>query len=156
LVTQPVQYGTKIKALSVLLNVDYKIPFEKIEQLLTDLYSCSFNESTAISANLTCFDALSSTEENIKIEILKSKSAHFDETGMRVEGKLHWFHTASTGLFTYLFVHAYRGKKALQSVESLIKDFKNWASYDCWASYFDFKDCSHALCNPISYVNSKD
>jgi transposase len=147
LVNQPVQYGTKIKALSVLLNVDYKIPFEKIEQLLTDLYSCSFNESTAISANLTCFDALASTEENIKTEILKSESAHFDETGMRVEGKLHWFHTASTGLFTYLFVHTYRGKKALQSAESLIKDFKNWAIHDCWASYFDFKDCSHALCN---------
>ena len=32
-VSQPVQYGSKIKALSVLLNTDYKIPFEKIEQL---------------------------------------------------------------------------------------------------------------------------
>lgn len=152
LVTQPVQYGTKIKALSVLLNIDYKIPFEKIEQLLSDLYNCSFNESTAISANLMCFDALSSTEEIIKTEILKSESVHFDESGtppagMRVEGKLHWFHTASTGLFTYLFVHTHRGKKALQSIESLIKDFKNWAIHDCWASYFDFKDCSHALCN---------
>lgn len=147
LVTQPVQYGTKIKALSVLLNVDYKIPFEKIEQLLADLYNCSFNESTAISANLTCFDALSSTEEIIKTKILNSGSVHFDETGMRVEGKLHWFHTASTGLFTHLFVHTHRGKKALQSAESLIKDFKNWAVHDCWASYFDFKGCSHALCN---------
>ena len=147
LVSQPVQYGTKIKAISVLLNVDYKIPFEKVEQLMYDLYNCSFNESTAISANLTCFNALASTEESIKTEILKAESAHFDETGMRVEGKLHWFHTASTSLFTYLFVHTHRGKKALQSAESLIKDFKNWAIHDCWTSYFDFKDCSHALCN---------
>jgi transposase len=146
-VSQPVQYGTKIKALSVLLNTDYKIPFEKIEQLLGDLYDCSFNESTAISANLTCFDALETIESSIKSEILQSQSVHFDETGMRVEGKLHWFHTASTTLFTYLFVHAKRGKEALNSSYSLIKDFKNWAIHDCWASYFDFKNCSHALCN---------
>ncbi len=147
LVSQPVQYGTKIKALSVLLNTDYKVPFEKIEQLLGDLYACSFNESTAINANLTCFDALWATEETIKAEILNAQAAHFDETGMRVEGKLHWFHVASTALFTYLFVHKHRGEKALRSTASLLKDFKNWAIHDCWMSYFGFKDCSHALCN---------
>ena len=57
------------------------------------------------------------------------------------------FHTASTAFFTYLFVHTHRGKKALQFAKSLIKDFKNWAVHDCWASYFDFSDCSHVLCN---------
>ena len=146
-VNQPVQYGSKIKALSVLLNTDYKIPFEKIEQLLGDLYGCSFNESTAISANITCFNGLEITQETIKEQILYSQVAHFDETGMRVEGKLHWFHTASTALFTYLFVHTHRGKEAFQSAQSLIKNFKNWAIHDCWASYFDLKECSHALCN---------
>lgn len=147
MVNQPVQYGSKIKALSVLLNTDYKVPFEKIEQLLGDLYGCSFNESTAIRANITCFDGLACTETIIKAQILNSNVVNFDETGMRVEGKLHWFHTASTALFTYLFVHNHRGKEALQSAKSLIKDFKNWAVHDCWASYFDFSDCSHALCN---------
>jgi len=146
-VGQPVQYGTKIKALSVLLNTDYKIPFEKISQLLSDLYSCSFNESTAISANQACFDALETVQESIKSKILQAQVTHFDETGMRVEAKLHWFHTASTILFTYLFVHAKRGAEALNSSESLIKDFTNWAIHDCWASYFEFKQCAHALCN---------
>lgn len=142
-----VQYGTKIKALSVLLSTDYRMPFDKIEQLFSDLYDCSFNESTAICANQTCFEALEPVEASIKSAILATDAAHFDETGMRVEGKLHWFHTASTTLFTYLFVHAKRGKEALKSSYSVIKDFKNWAIHDCWASYFDFTDCSHALCN---------
>ncbi len=146
-VSQPVQYGHKIKALSVLLNTDYKIPFEKIEQLLGDLYSCSFNESTAISANIACFDALETTQERIKEQILNAQVVHFDETGMRVEGKLHWFHSASTALFTYLFVDAHRGKQALVSAQSLIKDFGNRAVHDCWPAYFEFTDCSHALCN---------
>jgi transposase len=147
MVSQPVQYGSKIKALSVLLNTDYKIPIEKIEQLFGDLYACSFNESTVLSANSTCFDALEPTEQVIKKAILDSPVAHFDETGMRVCGHLEWFHVASTSLFTYLFVHAKRGKQALQSSFSLIKDFKNWAIHDCWQSYFDFKDLKHGLCN---------
>jgi transposase len=142
-----VQYGIKIKALSVLLSTDYRMPFDKIEQLFSDLYACSFNESTAICANQSCFEALEPIESNIKSALLASDTVHFDETGMRVEAKLHWFHTASTTLFTYLFVHTKRGKEALNSSYSLLKDFKNWAIHDCWASYFDFKNCSHALCN---------
>jgi transposase len=142
-----VQYGTNIKSLSILLNTDYKIPFDKIEQLFADIYSCTFNESTAITANNTCFEALAPIETTIKTEILASKVAHFDETGMRVEGKLNWFHVACTTLFTYLFVHPKRGKEALNSAQSLINDFKNWAIHDCWKSYFDFTTCYHALCN---------
>lgn len=142
-----VQYGTNIKSLSVLLSVDYKVPFDKIEQLFSDLYQCSFNESTAISANTAFFEALAPIELTIKSKILDSPVVHFDETGMRVDGKLHWFHAACTAFFTYLFVHRKRGKEALNSEESLIKDFKKWAIHDCWKSYFDFKSCYHALCN---------
>jgi transposase len=146
-INQAVQYGSNINSLSVLLNTDYKLPFEKIEQLLGDLYACSFNESTAISANIECHDLLEPIETTIKTEILASPVVHYDETGMRVQGQLQWFHTASTLLFTYLFVHPKRGIEALNSAYSLIKDFTNRAIHDCWKSYFDFKQCSHALCN---------
>lgn len=142
-----VQYGTHIKSLSVLLSVDFKLPFKKIEQLFSDMYNCPFNESTAISANNAFFEALEPIEQTLKAKIIASPVVHFDETGMRVGGKLHWFHVASTALFTYLFVHAKRGKQALDAAESLIKDFTNWAIHDCWLAYFDYKKCYHALCN---------
>lgn len=145
-VSQPVQYGSRIRALSVLLNNDYKIPLEKIERLMGDLWGCTFNESTAMSANASMHQALHSIEEQIKEALLASDVVHFDETGMRVEKKLHWFHVASTALFTYLFVHKKRGKEALQSGASLLKNFTQQAVHDCWASYFDFVQCWHALC----------
>lgn len=145
-VGQPVQYGSRIKALGVLLNNDYKVPLEKIEQLMGDLWGCSFNESTVISANTGMYQALEPIEEQIKTAVLASQVAHFDETGMRVEKKLHWFHVASTSSFTYLFVHKKRGREALDSGESLLKDFQNRAVHDCWESYFGFGQCQHALC----------
>jgi transposase len=146
-VSQPVQYGSRIKALSVLLNNDYKLPLKKIEQLMSDLWGCSFNESTAVSANATMYQALEPVEAQIKTAILASDVAHFDETGMRVEKSLHWFHVACTSSFTYLFVHKKRGREALESSDSLLKDFQNRAIHDCWESYFSFRQCQHALCD---------
>jgi transposase len=146
-VGQPVQYGSRIKALSVLLNNDYKLPLEKIEQLMGDLWGCSFNESTAVTANTSMYQALEPIEEQIKMAVLASDVVHFDETGMRVEKSLHWFHVASTCWFTYLFVHKKRGREALISDDSLLKYFQNIAVHDCWESYFGFEQCQHALCD---------
>jgi transposase len=144
-VSQPVQYGSRIKALSVLLNNDYRIPLEKIEQLMGDLWGCTFNESTVVNANASMYEALEEVEQQIKEEVLASQVAHFDETGMRVAKKLHWFHVASTTLFTYLFVHPQRGGHAFTCAQSLIKDFKNRAVHDCLPIYFTIL-CIHSLC----------
>ena len=80
-VGQPVQYGSRIRALSVLLNNGYKVPLEKIEQLMVDLWGCSFNERTALTANNSMYERLEPVEQQIKEAVLTSQTAHFDETG---------------------------------------------------------------------------
>lgn len=146
-VNAPVQYGTQMQALCCLLNTDYRLPYHKISQLMADLYGYSVNESTLVSFNEGVYESLADTEAQIKEAVLASEVVHFDETGMRVEGKLHWFHTACNAAFCYLFVHTKRGKEALTDTKSVLKDFKNWAIHDCWASYFDFTEAKHGLCN---------
>ena len=49
-------------------------------------------------------------------------------------------------MYTYLFIHSQRGKKALWDIDSILPNFKNWAVHDCWSSYFKFTDCTHAIC----------
>ena len=141
-----VQYGTGIRALVVLLNIAFKLPLKKIQTLFGDLYGYSINESTIIKATKRCFANLETSENCIKQSLLQSMVAHFDETGMRIAGKLHWLHTACNSTYTYLFVHAKRGKKALWDVDSILPAFKNWAVHDCWSSYFNFTQCLHAIC----------
>jgi len=146
-VTAPTQYGERILSFSNLLNVSFGIGYDKISTLCSDLFQCSFNVGTAVSANEKLYDLLTHYQEEIIDPICTSQVAHFDESGMRVAGSLHWFHTASTDLFCHLFVHKKRGQLALNSEESPLKLFENWAVHDGWESYFHFKKCKHVLCN---------
>ncbi|KOR29012.1 hypothetical protein TI04_09630 [Achromatium sp. WMS2] len=59
--------------------------------------------------------------------MLKNSVISFDETGIRVGGKLRLLHTASTNEQTHLFVHEKRGTEALKSAYSILKDFKGKA-----------------------------
>lgn len=66
---------------------------------------------------------------------------------MPIEGTLNWWQVAANKFWTYLFTHRKRGKVALESAASIIKDYENWAVHDGWESYFRFKNCRHILCN---------
>jgi transposase len=145
-VNAPTQYGNKVKAFAVLLNVHYKLPFKKIQLLFRDLFGHPINESTTSSAGEKCYDKLEGSEHIIKSKIIEDDVLHADETGLRVEGKLHWLHTATTLLYTYLFVHEKRGSGAIQSDKSILLDYFGWLVHDCWGSYFNLNNPKHAVC----------
>ena len=146
-VTNHLQYGSGVLALCNLLNNSFHLSCSHISQLFEDLYHQPLNEATVLKANQVAYQSLQESEKAIKEAILDSPLVHFDETGLACGGQTHWLHTASTQLYTYLFVHAKRGLKALQSEESLLKDFHNFSLHDCWSSYFCFTSTTHCLCN---------
>lgn len=129
-----------------LLNVHFKLPFKKIQLLFNDLFGYPINESTVYSASNLCYKKLDKSEQIIKTKIAEGNVAHADETGIRVNGKLHWLHTATSILYTYLFAHEKRGKIALESNKSILNKISGWLVHDCWSSYFKFKGFKHAIC----------
>jgi transposase len=145
-VNAPTQYGNKVKAFAVLLNVHYKMPYKKIQSLFNDLFGYPINESTIYSSGEKCYEKLEESEEIIKSKIISSNVVHADETGLRIEGKLQWLHTATTRLYTYLFVHQRRGAKAIQGDKSILDKIVGWLVHDCWYSYFNLPDKKHAIC----------
>jgi hypothetical protein len=52
---------------------------------MSDLWDCSFNESTVLTANAGIYQCLEPVAEQIKAAVLATDVVHFDETGMRVE-----------------------------------------------------------------------
>lgn len=145
-VNAPVQYGNGVKAYAVLLNVHFNLPFKKIQLLFGDLFGYSINESTVYSASEQCYEKLEETEKIIKARVAASDVVHADESGVRVLGKLHWLHVATTLPYTYLFVHEKRGALALNSNKSVMNKITGWLVHDCWSSYFNFKEFKHAIC----------
>jgi transposase len=145
-VNAPAQYGPRAKAQAVLMNVHYKLPFKKIQLLFNDLFGYPINESTVYAATKECYEKLQGAEQTIRSKVASSKVVHADETGIRAKGKLHWLHTATTQLYTYLFVHENRGSKALESEKSILDNINTWLVHDCWGSYFKFSQMHHAIC----------
>ncbi|MBC7824166.1 MAG: transposase [Candidatus Parcubacteria bacterium] len=70
---------------------------------------------------------------------------HFDETELRVNGKLWWLHVASSEFLTDYFVHPKREQVAMTEMAVLL-EFQGISVHDGWSSYAHY-DCDPALCN---------
>jgi len=140
-----VQYGSRIKSLLVYLNQYQLLPYERTCQLAEDLLAHTISQGTLSNWIAECYRNLESTEEQIRQAILSSEVVHFDETGIRQQGKLHWLHTASTKRLTFYGLHARRGKEAMDEL-GILPNYAGCAVHDHWKSYFKYS-CDHSLCN---------
>jgi len=134
-VNSRVQYGDRVKALTVVLLNSCNLSYSRL------------NESTQFSVQQKCHDLLAPGERIIKEKLMQSRVNHFDETGLRVEGRNYWLHNCSNALYTYLFVHKNRGNKAIGGQESILPEYDGIAVHDCWRTYFLHNNADHALCN---------
>ncbi len=92
-----------------------------------------------------CAQELAQTEARIKQGVIDSEVAHFDETGMDVEGKRGWLHTASTPQLTHYAYHPKRGSTATEAI-GILPEFGGRAIHDAFSAYWRY-GCEHGLCN---------
>jgi len=140
-----VQYGPRLKAMMVYLMEAQLLPSERSCEVLSDLVGARVSEGTLYTTRAQCFEHLDPIEQEIQTTLVNSKVAHFDETGMRVNGQLWWLHVACTDGLTYYFVHPKRGQAAMDEM-AILPEFTGKAIHDGWKSYVGY-DCEHFLCN---------
>ena len=146
-VTQPVQYGAGIKAQVTYLNQYQIIPLERVCETFKDFYGHHLAEGTIVEACQEAAELVVSVDQAVKKYLTElAKVVHFDETGLRIDGKLHWLHVASTSLLTYYAVHAKRGQAAMQAI-GILPDFCGTAVHDGLKSYWAYDKARHGLCN---------
>ena len=146
-VTEPVQYGSRIKAQAVYFNQNHHIPLERTQEILVDLYDHSPSEATIIAACQETEEQVTPINAAVKKHLIETEEPiHCDETGLRVEGKLYWTHVASTEQATYLEVHPKRGRQALDEI-GILPQRKGKVVHDGYSSYDQYPDAEHVRCN---------
>jgi transposase len=145
-VSQPVQYGFRLKAQAAYLNNYQLLPWERSCDLLADFYGHRPAEALIQEANSAVVTQIAPSLTRIQQALQAAAVGHFDESGLRVEARLNWLHVASTPLLTYYTVQPQRGQPGMQA-SGILPHFKGRAVHDHWSAYFNFEQCDHALCN---------
>lgn len=144
-ITHKAQYGNHLRAIAVYFRNYELIPVERSAEIFEDIFGVYLSEGTIVNTTKRCAKLLTGFSDWILNKLIDSNIVHFDETGVNVEGKLHWLHSAGTSSLTSYFVHKKRGSDAFDAM-GILPEFKGRAVHDHWQSYFKY-DCEHALCN---------
>jgi transposase len=144
-VTQPVQYGSRIKAyLSYLVHYQF-IPYERATEACYDLFGISISPGTIINITRTLSEKLVFFHESVKSALKSEPVIHNDETGVRVEGKLNWLHVTSSSQLTHYSVQAKRGADGINNI-GILSVYTGISIHDFWNPYLSYS-CKHSFCN---------
>ena len=140
-VAAPAQYGERIRAAAIYLNVQQLIAEGRVAQTMNDLFGAPY----LCSASLTAWvedkaAALSEAAAHIGVLAAQAPVRHLDETGFRVAGKGQWLHTVSTEALTFYRVTDERGAVPKDLTGGVVV-------HDHFKPYYGLTGVAHAFCN---------
>jgi hypothetical protein len=144
-VEAPVQYGPRIAAIVVYLYVGQFLSQERTAQALAELFDTPLSAGTVAGVTARAAGRLGGFVERVRDELAGCEVVGFDETGLRVDGKLHWVHCARTGKYTLVGCHRRRGRAGIDDL-GVLGRFSGVAVHDAWAPYDTYPDVAHQLC----------
>lgn len=139
------QYGSSVLARALYLHDYQLLPYARTAEAMKELFGCALSTGTLSAAVRQCAAGLVDTELKIKRQLRRSSVIHADETGLRVEGRLHYVHVASTARLTHYGADARRGKRAIDEI-GILPQYRGTCVHDGWLSYTFYPKCRHALC----------
>jgi transposase len=144
-VAAPVQYGPRITAIILYLYVGQFLSKKRTARALAELFGTPVSEGTVATLTTRAAGGLDEFLGVVRDRVAEAKVAGFDETGLRVTGKLHWVHCSRTDKYTLITCHPKRGTKGIDDAGVLTK-FRGVAVHDAWAPYDTYADAEHQLC----------
>ena len=145
-ITRPIQYGQSVKSHAVYLSQFQLIPYERAADYFVSEAKIPLSVGSLFNFNQEAFDRLIIFDALAKEKLIKALLINSDETGINLNGKRIWLHTASNDLWTYFYPHEKRGSEAMDEIGILPK-FRGVLVHDHWRPYYIYGTCIHSLCN---------
>lgn len=141
----PLQYGHGIVAFATHLLTAQMLSLRRTTETLKALTGRGIAEASLLAWLTRLHEALADWESTAVTRLLADPVLHADETGLRIDRKVHWLHSVSAGNLTLKRVHRKRGAEAINDLD-IIPRYQGVLVHDRWASYFAYDNCEHALC----------
>ena len=143
-ITGAKQYGPGVAGLAVsLLTIGY-MSVDRVQKLLKSLRipisSGAIQDMLVKAARL-----VKAPVERIRQTVTQLPVAHYDETGWRVAGKLHWLHCACNEQWRYYTVQEKRGQEGISDMD-VLPNASGVAVHDFWKPYQKYDNVDHAMC----------
>jgi len=145
LVRAPVQYGPRVQAHLVYWRTQQMIPLDRISQMTEDFWGQAVSAAAIQDATIRAQERLEPFEAALRQAILDEDQLNADETGLRVNQKLHWLHVLSSPRLTWYGVHPRRGGEAMNDF-GLLPLYQGRLIHDYFPPYTDYGQ-EHAFCN---------
>lgn len=144
-VTRDVQYGYRVKSNAVYLSQFQMIPYARIQDYFAEKINLPISAGSIFNFNKEAYNLLEKFESVVKSQLIQAEVLNADETGINVNKKTIWLHSASNSLWSYFFPHEKRGTDAMNAM-GILPNFTGTLVHDHWKPYYTYS-CLHALCN---------
>ena len=118
-----VQYGSRVKAIVVYLMAGQFLAQARCAQAVADLFGIALSEGTVAAMTADAASGLSAFTDAVRTGLHGAALVHADETGLRVDGRLHWVHSTSTDRLSLITVHAKRGRLGIDA-HGVLPDYR--------------------------------
>ena len=144
-VDHPVQYGKNIETLVGYLSVRQYLPFKRLQEMLRDLFAIPISEGGLHCLLKRLASKGADACEMIRQRVLNSRVIGTDETGVKINGKNHWYWTWQNKRATFIALSTNRGTSTInEHVSGISRDAI--LVHDCWKAHFQTAVNKHQLC----------
>ena len=95
-VKSDVQYGDEVKINSVYMSQFQLIPYQRIQDQFADQMDLPLSTGSVFNFNQESYELLEGFDDIAKRQLIASELLNVDETGINVNKKGFWLHTASS------------------------------------------------------------
>jgi len=144
-VDSPVKYGKGIESFIGYLSVRQYLPFKRLQEMLNDIFAVQISEGGLHCLLKRLASKGVDAYEMIRQNVLNSGVIGTDETGVKINGKKHWFWTWQNNRATYIVASDNRGTTTInENMSGITKEAV--LVHDCWKAHFQTPVKKHQLC----------